>query len=261
MGFKQLGELPYIRLQIEKIHFLDFFIKNISESMENNKNKLSKFNTISNIVTNWRYNVTKKIFYRALARQPHITAKQFKTKLVDQIRDEYQNLINIQSNRPRFFRGAETLNWMLQDRWIVSKQEEENEVENYYFSKARDVFKYVALEIYSADEKYFKGFMILSISSKRSKTSIKILDFYFHDPADYDIAAYLGLTYAKKFFADRIEFPEHLADFFKNRLFLKRWVKKKKRLYLFLPNSDESPLAVSAGKTNLNYCDSDIAFT
>jgi hypothetical protein len=38
-------------------------------------------------------------------------------------------------------------------------------------------------------------------------------------------------------------------------------LKKKKRQYLFYPKSHDSPLARLAEKIELNYCDSDTAFT
>jgi GNAT superfamily N-acetyltransferase len=261
MGFKPLGELPYIQLRLERIHFLGSFFRNILDYRKNKKDKLSKFYLIFNKLDNWTYRTTKKIFYRARLTLPNLEEKHFSYRLVPQLSGRFQSLVDFKPDLPLFFRGIKTINWMLKHRWVVSMHEEKSNAENYYFSTVRDIFRYIALEVYSADEKSLKGFLILSVSSKRSKTSIKILDYHFADPGDYNIVAYFGLKYAKEFLADRIEFPEHLAAFFTNRLWLKHLMKKKKRLYLFFPSSDDSALALSVPKINLDYCDSDTAFT
>ncbi|MEJ2100438.1 MAG: GNAT family N-acetyltransferase, partial [Desulfobacterales bacterium] len=65
MGFKPLGELPYIQLQLERFHFLSSFSRKISDYRENQKDKLSKLYLIFNKLDNWMYWITKKIFYRA----------------------------------------------------------------------------------------------------------------------------------------------------------------------------------------------------
>ncbi|UCF95239.1 MAG: hypothetical protein JSW39_14165 [Desulfobacterales bacterium] len=106
-----------------------------------------------------------------------------------------------------------------------------------------------------------KGFLVLSISRNKSKTVVKILDFYFRNPADCKIAGFLALRYAHDFLADRIEFPVALEFFFKSHPLLSWLIKKQERLYLFHPHCQDSPLARSVGDIDFNYCDADTAFT
>jgi hypothetical protein len=150
---------------------------------------------------------------------------------------------------------------MLQHPWVVSRKDAGKDVQNYYFSRVRDLFELVALEIFAPDGNTRKGFLILSISLNKNKSVVKILDYNFYDPQDTFIAGYFGIQYAKDLLADRIEYPGSLNDFFEEQPFFKRLIKEKKRLYLFYPNSSDSPLAVSAGKIKLDYCDGDTAFT
>ena len=98
-----------------------------------------------------------------------------------------QTAIRLQSNISRFYRGIEAINWMLKYRWIISVQHEKAEAEPYYFSLVSELFDYVALEVYSADKKVFKGFLILSVLVKKGRTWLKILDFAFKDPTDSDL--------------------------------------------------------------------------
>ena len=90
---------------------------------------------------------------------------------------------------------------------------------------------------------------------------VKILDYNLFEPQDVFIAGYFGIKYAKDLLADRIEYPESLNSFFEEQPFLKRLIKKKKRLYLFYSKTNDSPLTVSVGKIKLDYCDGDTAFT
>jgi GNAT superfamily N-acetyltransferase len=222
MGFKPLGELAFVQLRLDRLPFPGAFFRNLLQYLEE---------------------------------------KRFSYRQVPYLSERFQSAADDKPGPPLFFRGIKAINWMLQHRWVVSRHEEKGGTENYFFSTVRDLFKYIALEIYSADEKSAKGFIVYSVSCKKNKTSVKILDYHFSDPSDNHIAAYFGLKYAKEFLADRIEFPEHLAGSFINRLSLPKLMKKKKRLYLFCPSSDDSPLAISAQKITLDYCDSDTAFT
>ena len=90
---------------------------------------------------------------------------------------------------------------------------------------------------------------------------VKILDLYFKNPDDREIAAHLALRYAKIFLADRIDFPASLETHFKQMTGLKKLIKKQSHLFMFYPASNHSPLAVNNGKIEFSYCDGDTAFT
>lgn len=261
MGFKPLGELPFLQLRLDRIPFPGVLFRTLLQNPQNDKNKLNKFYMIFNKLDNRMRTAAKKIFYRSAFSRLNWEEKRFSYRQVPYLSERFQGAVDDKPDDPSFFRGIKAINWMLQHRWVVSRHEEKGEAENYYFSTVRDLFKYIALEIYSTDEKSAKGFIVYSVSCKKGRTSVKILDYHFSDPSDNPIAAYFGLKYAKEFLADRIEFPEHLAGFFINRLSLPKLVKNKKRLYLFCPSSDDSRLAVSAPEITLDYCDSDTAFT
>ena len=261
MGFKPLGELAFVQLRLDRLPFPGAFFRNLLQYLENNKNRLNKFYLFFNKLDSRMHTTAKKIFYRSVFSRLNWEEKRFSCRRVACLSERFQSAADDKPGSPLFFRGIKAINWMLQHRWVVSRHEEKGGTENYYFSTVRDLFKYIALEIYSADEKSAKGFSVYSVSRKKGRTSVKILDYHFSDPSDNHIAAYFGLKYAKEFLADRIEFPEHLAGFFINRLSLPKLVKKKKRLYLFCPSSADSPLAVSAPEITLDYCDSDTAFT
>ena len=150
---------------------------------------------------------------------------------------------------------------MLKYRWITSAKHEKAEAEPYYFSLASDLFDYVALEIYSADKTVFKGFLILSVSAKKGRTWVKILDFAFKNPTDSDLAAYFAIIYAKTFSADRLEFPASLLGFFEQNPLLKPLIKKQQRLYLFYPKTHGSAFEGCIGEIRFDYCDADTTFT
>ena len=161
----------------------------------------------------------------------------------------------------RFLRDTESINWMIQNPWVVSRQDARQDVNNYYFSRVRDLFKFIALDIFTPDAAVSKGYLILSISRHRSQTTLKVLDCFFFDPQDIFIAGYYAIRYAREYRADRLEFPPVLDNFLAQYVCPTLRVKRKKRLYLYYPRSTESPLARLADQITLDYCDSDTAFT
>jgi GNAT superfamily N-acetyltransferase len=200
-------------------------------------------------------------FFTAVLRSLKSRENAFTAKSISQLTEKFEAAAARQDSIISFQRDIKTINWMIRNPWVVSSQETQEDVKHYYFSRIRDLFKFIPLEIFAPDGKARKGYLVLSISCKKNKTKLKVLDFYFHDPNDIFIAGYLALKYAQDYQADRLEYPVGLQTFFGDLTGFKQRIKRKKRLYLFYPRSHDSPLARLAEKIKLNYCDSDTAFT
>lgn len=262
-GFKELGNLTYYQLRMEKIRKLDAIFQEAEASLEldTDHDEIWKLNSDDQRREAGLYQRSKEIFYQHMMAGLKPGQNAFEHARVDQITTQAQKATRLQPNIPRFYRGIEAINWMLKYRWIISAENKKIEAEPYYFSLVSDLFDYVALEIYAAGKSVFKGFLILSVSSKKGKTWLKILDFAFEDTADSALAAYFGLMYAKRFSADRLEFPAGLLDYFENMPLLQPLIKKQKRLYLFYPKTHESAFESCIAGIELDYCDADTAFT
>ena len=257
LGFKYLGELPYFQLRLDRLQFMHPHRR----FMGNKPSQTGAYGLIFNRLGAWVYLLIKRMIYSIVFQKLKPQKNIFKSKLVNQLDEELSSLLAQQSPSASFYRDLETINWMLQHPWVVSRKDAATDVQNYYFSRVRDLFKLVALEIFAPDGNTRKGFLILSLSHKKNKSVVKILDYHFYNRQDVLIAGYFGIKYAKDLLADRIEYPKSLNGFFSKLPILHRVIKRKKRLYLFYPKTSDSPLAVSADKIKLDYCDGDTAFT
>jgi GNAT superfamily N-acetyltransferase len=259
-GYKDIGRLNYFQLRVDRLDFLtgffDAIINFLRKESPDPKYRPSGIKRLKRSV----YRFIKIIFYRIVGRN-RLEQQRFSWKVVDQINESLWGTLDRQLIDPAFFPGLEAVNWMLKYPWVVSRSDRKAGMPNYYFSEVREIFRYVAIEINSPGEGLPKGFLVLSISHKREKTRVKILDFYFNNPADGEIAVFLALKVAKAFLADRIEYPASLEIYFKKTIGFKKLIKKQSRLYLYYPASRHSPLAVYHSKISFNYCDGDTAFT
>ena len=209
----------------------------------------------------WQLRPENTNFFTVVFQNLKSSKKTFTSKSVMQLTEKLKSAVARQNSIISFQRDIRTINWMIRNPWVVSRQEAQEDAKHYYFSRVRDLFKYIPLEIFAPDEKTRLGYLVLSISRKKKKTTIKVLDYYFHDPKNNFIAGYFAMKYAKDYRADRLEYPTGLKTFFEDQTGLKHRIKKNKRLYLFYPRSSDSSLARLAQKIELNYCDSDTAFT
>ncbi len=259
IGFKELGNLTHYQLRINRINLLNAFFSNRSSTLTKSYDKPARIFSLLNRAENLIYGLSKKVFYIWLINLDKITERQLYYKEVKQIKAELFSSKSLKSPYG-FVRECRIVNWMLKYPWILSSSEGKNTVRNYFFSSVREFFKYIALEIFSADRKTVKGFLVISVSRHKGKTVIKVLDFSIH-PDDIELVGFLILTYAKKFLADLVEYPVEIENYFRKKQLFGPLIKKRKRLYLFQPKSDESPLAAAAGNIVLTYCDSDTAFT
>jgi len=225
MNFKPLGHVTYNCLRVEKMEWF------------------------------------KKVFYRILLNRLSTGKNDIECREVDQLTTDLLPQATSAVKYSKFYRGIEAINWMIHYPWVRSSRDLENKINHYHFSQHRDLFKYIALEIYSRSHALFKGYLVLSVSRYKGITVLKILDFYFQHPNDQQIAGFIALKYASRFLADRIDIPSSLSNFFQRQPLLRPLIKKQKRLYLFYPQNTKSPLAESADNMMLNYCDGDVTFT
>jgi hypothetical protein len=160
-----------------------------------------------------------------------------------------------------FHRGTEILNWMLNYRWTKERDKLEISDQNYYFSEARDIFKYIAVKVYSTDRMDYRGYLVFSFSAKDFYSVLKVLDFHFSNREDQKYVALLALKYARIHQAGHVELPESVVTYLKDSPILKFLAQGKKRIYLFHPKDSNSPLATFSADVELNYCDGDTPFT
>ena len=261
-GYKDLGRLTYFQLRVDRLNFSARFFEVIITFLSK-KIPYSKMIALGLMHLNRLiYTITKRILYRSAWRRSQRRQKPgFRWKVVDQIDESAGGSLYRQIKRPSFFRGVEVVNWMLKHPWLVPKSEKKSDGANFYFSITREMFTYVAIAINSSDSGRPKGFLVLSVSKKKTRMRVKILDFYFNQREDREIAAFLALRYAKIFLADRIDFPAGFEKYFKQMIGFKKLIKKQSHLFMFYPASNRSPLAVNNDKIALNYCDGDTAFT
>jgi GNAT superfamily N-acetyltransferase len=260
-GFQDLGQLSYFQLRVDRLDFLSRFLDAAAGWLRKNCSRApSRLPGLIYPLQRPVYRLTKRLFYRLTApsgsRRPD---RKFAWETVDRIDPSLFDKLNRQPARVSFYRGPEAVNWMIDSPWVISGNRPGQGVVRYYFSDVRDIFRYVAMEIHPKEKGGPLGFLVLSISYKKKKTRVKILDFCFKNPADDEIAVYLALKHARAYLADRIEYPRHLAIYFNRHAEFKKLVKKQSRLYMFYPRSSQSPLAVYRETIALDYCDGDTA--
>ena len=258
-GLKDLGQLTYFQLRVDRLDFVPrFFDATADRLRRQGPRTLSGRLGIIGWLQRPIYRLAKRLFYRAATRRSdHRPERKFSWKIVDRIDPTLFGESNRQLTGATFFREIETINWMLSYPWVISGHPRKADMPRYYFSDVRDLFRYVAIEINSVPRGGPLGFLVLSISDKREKTRVKILDFHFNNPADDEIAVYLALKHAAIYLADRIEYPDSLAVYFNRRAEFRKLIKKQNRLYMFGPRSSDSPLAACSAKIAFDYCDGD----
>jgi GNAT superfamily N-acetyltransferase len=263
IGFKDLGQLSYFQLRLDRLDFLPrFFDATAGWLRKKSPCPPSGYPGLIRLLQRPIYRLTKRLFYRLVAHTSESRhQRKFTWKTVDRIDPSLFGEPDRQLAGASFYRGIEAVNWMLSYPWVLSGNDRKSGLTRYYFSDVRDIFHYVAIEIHSAQKAGPLGFLVLSISHKRKKTRVKILDFYFNNPADAEFAVYLALKCAGAYLADRIEYPCSLANYFNRRAEFKKLIKKQSRRYMFYPQSSHSPLAACRETIVLDFFDGDTALS
>ncbi len=258
-GFEDLGLLTYYQLRLDRLRPLaklgDAFDSDLAGILSGAGRPGAFLLQIDDRV----YRQLKNRFYRRCTARFAASSRPYGVRQVDRI-DERRFPDRTDATAAGFLRGGKVLNWMLDYPWIVSAPQKPPETKHYFFSAARDLFRYIALEVFRPATGDVIGYVLLSVSRRRSQTLIKLLDHFLPDPDSGRLLAELLLTYARSSLADRIEYSATLAPFINPRRCLKPLIKRRKRRYMICPRKGLSPLAAARKDIVLNYCDADIAF-
>ncbi len=259
-GMKVLGVLNYFQFRVEKVHFFKglfgYFINNENIFAGNRQWAMALLKKAENFI----YKLEKRLFYSAIDGYANKLSHHYQVRVTDKISDTDFDQLQ-QTQQPFFYRGPELINWMIQNRWILSKNENVLNMRGYYFSDVRELFTYIALKLYCKTHHHYRGFIVLCISSNKGRTILRVLDHYFKTDDVISGACAAVFKYAQKYQADRIEFSNKMGCYLNSQNFFKKFLKKQHRHYLYFPKNIDSPLERLKNEIRFDYCDGDTAFT
>lgn len=160
-------------------------------------------------------------------------------------------------SRPRLYRDAKIINWMIRYPWIT---EDSNVEVNYFFSYNRDEFKFLPFELYENKTGERKGYVVLSVSTQNNFSTLKILDYavvnkeflkYIFDKALHEALKRQALLNASDGF----------WPYSQKNLILNRLTKNFKRgNFLVFSTKGKSVLTHLLHELKTDFCDSDMPF-
>jgi len=257
MGFREAGTLVYSQVNIAKVNFpasgqalLNYFLMK----------RHIRFRAPC-VADRVFYPLFKKLWYNFTSREFNRRSAGYSFREVNEISPDWASLTQHHSIPAEFYRGPEILNWMMKYPWVVESRKSDPTASAYFFSDTRPLFRNIPIAISSSDGGDERGFIILSVVSKRQKIILSVLDFNLVNPEVQQYACSVILEYAKKNRADCINLPESLASIFRSIKLIDPFVLKKKRIYFCHPKNEESPLAAALVDIRFDYCDGDTTYT
>lgn len=256
----KLGSRDVYVLMVNKLNFSDLLLQPLQKSMGNLRYVAHLVDTLVNIQKRFIYPILKRLYYRILHMLYGKRLKTFFFEEVNKISDyEFDNA----SAQPKaeFHRGVEWINWKLKYRWMLNFSEVDVSYANYHFGGLRNLFKYIALDVYSSDRKKYKGFVLLSVCIHGEHTVLKVLDYHIYNHMDIKYIFLLSLNYAKKYQADNLVLPSQISSHFERNFLTRILLNSTQHIYVCRPQNNSSPLAKSLKDIELNLCDGDYSFT
>jgi peptidoglycan/xylan/chitin deacetylase (PgdA/CDA1 family) len=255
LGFESMKSLFYWQLNFEKCS--QWLLRSIDKSVlkfnpsRNQLNKTSK---------PFFYEKCKADSYKKISKTCETYLANIYYEEVKSIKFESQN--SGETKNYRFIRNIEVINWMLQYAWIKNRGSLAKEQKTgYFFSEVRDLFKYIALEIYSKETRKKLGYVVFSISKENNKTTMKLLDHEIEATTKNQILIGLVLKYASSIKADKLDITSEVArQLTSENVVSSVLLKKIERRYLYYMSDMSGRLALAIKNVNPNYCDGDMPF-
>jgi GNAT superfamily N-acetyltransferase len=204
------------------------------------------------------YKLLKKWTYKIIEKKFKSDYENIICEEIPSLDESFKSKIVLAENS--FPRPLEWINWMLQYKWVLGKDEADQSESNYYFSNTRDYFQYVTLKLLSSGTEKKDGFLIFSISKDKGNVRIKLLDHTFENKEDGRHIAAIILKYAKSMLTDSIEISSDVVQYFNLGIFNKILFVQREWRYLYSMSDISNQIVKDIEKTITNYCDGDIAF-
>jgi GNAT superfamily N-acetyltransferase len=262
-GFEEFEPLTYYEMDVSGVKRMN----PLTWGMRAARKALHPFGgkvVITNRATAWvdrlGGKVTKPLVYQLLKRSFHADLSEIHFEQVDEVRAETPAQ---KANLPEvlLYRGPQIVNWMLRFPWVTEPGHSPTEHLPFYFSDVRDIFRYIALEVFTGQSKDYSGYVVLSVSKMREHLELKVLDVCLSRQADHRYVLPLALKFAHRYRADTILLPAWVVESVQKRFWAKITLHKKQRTTQCFPKGAHSPLAQAWQAIELNYCDGDMAFS
>ncbi len=259
LRFRELGQLKYCIINFEILNLLGLGLRVLRKILRRLGVQFEIPGWIVRLSA-YMYTPIRNVLYSIVSNDPESRMNRIRCEEVSEI-DAVTKKAHYDAASVEFHRGTEILNWMLNYRWTKERDKSEKADQNYYFSEVRDIFKYIAVKVYSTERMDYRGYLVFSFSAKDFYSVLKVLDFHFSNYDDQKYVALLALKYARIHQAGHVELPESVVTYLEDSPILKLLAEGKKRIYFFHPKDSNSPLATFSADVELNYCDGDTPFT
>ncbi len=256
-GLKILGRLTYYQLRVERSHVSKRPFDLAKRFLEPAGDRpFEETRALEKIAADFE----KRLFYAAIGGKTKKLLGGYAMERIDRLA-EADFFPGRPPSQPCFLRNAEIVDWMLSRKWVYSESEKKGEAGTYHFSGARDLFAYFPLKLYFRKNGEYRGFLVLCVSARKGRTLVRVLDNRLKTEDDMDAACGAALLHARKYGADRVEFPREWGERLKGMPVFRPFLKKQEREYLYFSKRENGFLERYRNTIQLDYCDGDVAFT
>ncbi len=157
----------------------------------------------------------------------------------------------------RFLRDDTIVNWMIRHPWI---EEGTGAPIVYEFSHQRDRFRYLPFDLRDPVSGARLGYAVLSVSSEKGRTVIKVLDRVTSGPVRLGGILALALREALRWSADILEVPDEFAPCLGRSWIARAVIERVERRHLSYTRNPEGPFGTRLKDFQPDVCDGDAPF-
>lgn len=252
LHFRELGPLTYGKLNFERLDVVGRLLSRGYRLQRRWAVLRAIAGRAAAVSRTLLFRPARSLYFRGLARHVQQRLEGVHVREARNVRASAQSDEN---PAPRFERGVELINWMIEFPWVTENQAPT--VPPYFFSDTRDLARHIVLELESADGRDL-GFAALFISELGGRRYVKITD-HRCAPQNREAMLCACLKYVLEYRASEIHWPLSFEDV-AARLPLANWLLERvQRPYMYFPSA-QSPIAEVAQEMALDLSDGDCSF-
>jgi GNAT superfamily N-acetyltransferase len=259
MRFKQSGPLVYLRIRIDHGMVLSNALNRLGRWLHHRG--LGIFRRLAlELIRNTVDPIMRPVVIALLMGPLLHRFWRVRARPVSEVASSDDHRPLVSEGTEQFVRTDDVVNWMIQYPWIAEEPYRELD---YAFAYRRELFRFLAFELYHSVTGETLGYAVFSVTKEDGRTILKVLDHRLSDERYLPCVARLALDLAKEWSADVIECASEFNDCLRwSPFFLLIREKPSRRFFIYTRGEagegeadDERPTRLVLGM-----CDGDAPF-
>jgi hypothetical protein len=260
-GWQEFGPYSYLQLAITPSQWASLPARAVQKGLALLGYQLQQSASWADSCHRWAYPLVRWRAHQQLQAATQQALKDVTWEQSAQLVDVDYRLSPEDRPPVEFQRSMEVVNWMIANPWIGNGDRQLECEKEYAFATPGNSFRLIPLRLFTARDRSYLGFLVLSVKKRQGIVTLKLLDHRLSGSEAEKLAAAVLIRYVTEQRVDHFELPAEWGNLLATMTARQLKQNKRERRYFVCRPKDYRGFLDVLQRCHLNYWDGDRALT